>query len=68
MPALIQVKQVFVRLPAASCLPKARAPYAWYFKRVADWLVAAGLILFLSPLLLLLAGLVYFNSPGAYFL
>ena len=57
-------KRVFVRLPAATHLPKLRTPIAWRFKRLADWLVAVGLIVCLSPLFLTLAILVYLDTPG----
>lgn len=57
-------KRVFVRLPAATHLPKLRTPVAWQFKRLADWLVAAGLVVCLSPLFLMLAILVHLDSPG----
>lgn len=60
-------KRVFVRLPAATHLPKLRTPVAWQFKRLADWLVAAGLVVCLSPLFLILAILVYLDSPGPIF-
>ena len=60
-------KRVFIHLPAATGLPKARSPIAWWFKRIADWLTAASLTVCLSPLLLLLAALVHFDSPGPIF-
>lgn len=60
-------KRVFVHLPAAIGLPQARSPIAWWFKRTADWLTAAILTVCLSPLLLLIATLVYVGSPGPVF-
>ncbi len=60
-------KPVFVHLPTAAYLPKSRRRLAWWFKRMADWVAATVLLVLLSPLLLLLAGLVYFNSPGPIF-
>jgi len=60
-------KRVFLHLPAATYLPKVRSPLAWGCKRAADWLVAAGLVVCLSPLLLLLAVLIWLDSPGAIF-
>ncbi len=57
-------KHTFIRLPTAAYLPKMRSPHAWRFKRVADWLAAAILLLCVSPLLLLIAAIVYVDSPG----
>lgn len=57
-------KRVFVHLPAATYRPQSRAPWAWRFKRLADWIVAAGLFVGLSPVLLLIALLIKINSPG----
>ncbi len=60
-------KRVFLHLPAANYLPRVRSPLTWRCKRAADWLVAAGLVVCLSPLLLLLAMLVWIDSPGSVF-
>ncbi|MGC1308073.1 MAG: heterocyst development glycosyltransferase HepC [Phormidesmis sp.] len=60
-------KRAFIRLPTAAYLPRIRAPRTWQFKRMADWLAAAILLLCLSPLLLLTAALVYIDSPGPVF-
>lgn len=60
-------KRIFVHLPAATRLPKIRAPLAWGFKRLADWTIAASLLAILSPLFLLLALLVRLDSPGPIF-
>jgi lipopolysaccharide/colanic/teichoic acid biosynthesis glycosyltransferase len=60
-------KRVFVHLPAAACLPKRRAPFSWIIKRMADWIVAIALLIVLSPLMLLIGGLVLLTSPGSIF-
>ena len=60
-------KRSFIRLPSAAYLPKIRSPRTWRLKRVADWLAAAILLLCISPLLLLIAALVYADSPGPIF-
>jgi lipopolysaccharide/colanic/teichoic acid biosynthesis glycosyltransferase len=59
-------KQVFLRLPSLS-LPHQRDRWAWWVKRSLDWLVAALLLLILSPLLLLLALVIRLDSPGPVF-
>lgn len=56
-------KQVFLRLPSLT-LPQKRYRWAWWIKRSLDWLVAALLLLGLSPILLLLAMLIRLDSPG----
>lgn len=56
-------KQVFLRLPSLT-LPQMRYRWAWWIKRSLDWLVAALMLLFLSPVLLLLALLIRLDSPG----
>ncbi len=60
-------KRVFLHLPAATYLPRVRSPLAWLCKRVADWLIAASLVVCLSPLLFFLAVLIWLDSPGAIF-
>ena len=60
-------KKAYVHLPAATYLPRLRAAKSWWVKRVADWIAAALITLTLSPLLLALAAVVYFNSPGPIF-
>ncbi|MGB3765849.1 MAG: heterocyst development glycosyltransferase HepC [Phormidesmis sp.] len=60
-------KRIFVCLPSGTRLPKSRSPLAWGFKRLADWLIAASLLVVLSPLFLMLAVLVRWDSPGPIF-
>lgn len=60
-------KKVYVHLPTATYLPRLRAPNAWFIKRVADWIAAAAIALVLSPLFLVLAAIVYLESPGPMF-
>ncbi len=60
-------KRAFIHLPATATLPHARSPWTWALKRYADWLVAASLVVFLSPAFLLLALLISLDSPGPIF-
>lgn len=60
-------KRTFIHLPSASCLPRIRAPWRWGLKRLADWLVAASLLVCLSPVLFLLIILTRLDSPGPIF-
>jgi lipopolysaccharide/colanic/teichoic acid biosynthesis glycosyltransferase len=55
-------KAVFLRSTAALELPQRRDPLSWTLKRGLDWLVAACLLVLLSPVLLLLAGCTYCGS------
>ncbi|MBE9076321.1 sugar transferase [Romeria aff. gracilis LEGE 07310] len=59
--------QAFVRLPTLSKLPQKQWPLKWVLKRSSDWLVAALLLLLLSPLMLILGFLVRFTSSGPIF-
>lgn len=66
--ASLQVKKaVFLRLPSNYQLPKKRALISWGLKRMIDWIVAALLLLVLSPLMLGLALLISFYMPGPIF-
>jgi len=56
-------KQVFLRLPSLT-LPQNRYRWTWWIKRSLDWLVAALLLLCLSPILLFLAMIIRLNSRG----
>jgi lipopolysaccharide/colanic/teichoic acid biosynthesis glycosyltransferase len=51
-------KQAFLRLPAAPKLRQTQRAVSWRIKRLLDWLIAALLLLILSPILLGLALLV----------
>ncbi|MGF1542650.1 MAG: heterocyst development glycosyltransferase HepC, partial [Pleurocapsa sp.] len=57
-------KPIFLRIPANNRLPSCRQTIYWKLKRSLDWIVAAILLLILSPLLLALAFLVKLSSPG----
>ena len=58
-------KPVFLRWFSTVELPQRRSPFHWMLKRGLDWLVAACVLLLLSPLLLLLVGYVqyYLGEP-----
>lgn len=66
--ASMQVKKaVFLRLPSNYQLPKKRVFISWGLKRMIDWIVAALLLLVLSPLMLGLALLISVYMPGPIF-
>jgi len=60
-------KPVFLRLPKTSELPQQHSPIAWWSKRLLDWVFAALLLLILSPIMLVLAVFIRFDSPGPIF-
>ncbi|MGF1496392.1 MAG: heterocyst development glycosyltransferase HepC [Elainellaceae cyanobacterium] len=60
-------KLVYLRVPAAPDMPQVRWPSLWRAKRLADWLVAAFLLVVLSPLMLTLAIWIRLDSPGPIF-
>ncbi len=60
-------KPVFLRLPFITELPKKKSPLIWWLKRLLDWVIAALLLLVLSPIMLGLAVLIRFDSPGPIF-
>ncbi|MCU0550334.1 MAG: sugar transferase [Leptolyngbya sp. Prado105] len=58
---------VFLTLPACPFLPQQQYPIRWKVKRVSDRIVAAGLMVLSSPVLLSLAWLIHRDSPGSIF-
>ncbi len=60
-------KLVFLRIPTMEVLCKYCASFSWQCKRLADFGVAALLLVLLSPLLLILMLLVRLYSPGPIF-
>lgn len=60
-------KQTFLRIPTEAELPQKSAGISWQLKRTMDWAAAAVLVTILSPLLLALAFLVRYSSPGPIF-
>ncbi|MCY7321984.1 MAG: sugar transferase [Phormidesmis sp. CAN_BIN36] len=60
-------KPVFVRTPTKSGFPHTYSPIDWWFKRAFDRVAAAGLLVILSPILLLVMGLIRYDSPGSIF-
>uniref|UniRef100_A0A832H4P9 Sugar transferase n=1 Tax=Oscillatoriales cyanobacterium SpSt-402 TaxID=2282168 RepID=A0A832H4P9_9CYAN len=60
-------KPVYLRLRSTRNLPQKRYPQVWQLKRLFDWVAAAILLLLLSPLLLMLVGLIAVLSPGPIF-
>ncbi len=60
-------KPVFLWLPFTHELPQQHSPIMWWFKRLLDWVIAALLLLILSPIMLVLAVFIHFDSPGPIF-
>lgn len=60
-------KAFYLRLPSATQLPNKRRTILWGWKRVLDWIVAALLLLLLSPLLagIAIAIAIALSSPGS---
>lgn len=60
-------KNVFLHGVSSLRIPQRRSPKGWMLKRGLDWLVAACLLVLLSPFFLLLAGYVqYFSSQPVF--
>lgn len=60
-------KPAYLRLPSTPNLPQKQRPLGWQLKRTFDCVVAALLLLLLSPLMLCLAALISIYSPGPIF-
>lgn len=60
-------KPAFIRTPTKRGFRQAERPLRWGIKRVSDRIIAAILLLILSPLFLVLALLIQRNSPGSVF-
>lgn len=60
-------KPVFLRLPSTQTLPQKKWPLGWAMKRLCDWLIAALILLLLSPVMLALAVTLAIVSPGPIF-
>lgn len=60
-------KVAYVRLPATSQLPQKQHPINWRLKRIFDWLIAALLLVLLSPVMVWVALLITVFSPGPIF-
>ena len=60
-------KPVFIRTPTKRGFRQDQRPLRWGLKRVSDLIIAAILLLILSPLFLVLALLIRQNSPGSIF-
>ncbi|MBW4658833.1 MAG: sugar transferase [Drouetiella hepatica Uher 2000/2452] len=55
-------RQAFLRLPAAPNRPQNKKPLHWWLKRRLDWIIAALLLVVLSPVLLSLLVLLQLES------
>lgn len=60
-------KVAYVRLPATSQLPQKQHPFNWKLKRTFDWIIAALLLILLSPVMVWVALLITLFSPGPIF-
>lgn len=60
-------KAAYLRVPNTPELPKKQNWLSWWLKRIIDWSLATLLLLALSPLMLVLAGLIKWQSPGPIF-
>ncbi|MGQ9873084.1 heterocyst development glycosyltransferase HepC [Leptodesmis sp.] len=60
-------KAVYLQIPNTPELPRKRNKLTWWLKRGLEWLVVFLLLLVLSPLLLAIAALIYWQSPGPVF-
>ena len=60
-------KSTFLRVPTRVDLPQLNTPTTWSLKRGFDWLAAATILALLSPVLLVLALLIRFDSDGSIF-
>lgn len=60
-------KAIFLHVPSTRELPRTQKRVRWWLKRVIDWSLSALLLLILSPLMLALAGLIRWQSPGPIF-
>lgn len=57
-------KRVFLRIISHNRLPSHQNPLFWQIKRIFDWLVAALLLIVLSPVMLMIALIIKIYSPG----
>jgi lipopolysaccharide/colanic/teichoic acid biosynthesis glycosyltransferase len=57
-------KPLYLRIPASPHLPAKQRPLAWMVKRWCDFTVALLLLILLSPLMLLIAGLINLQDGG----
>jgi lipopolysaccharide/colanic/teichoic acid biosynthesis glycosyltransferase len=60
-------KKVFLRITSSHQILDRYTQVCWRIKRVFDWIAAAILLLLLSPVMLAIALLVKFSSPGTIF-
>jgi hypothetical protein len=60
-------KAMFLKVPVNPELLKKKAGLDWWLKRLIEWIVAAILLLILSPLILVIAWIIYSQSSGPIF-
>jgi lipopolysaccharide/colanic/teichoic acid biosynthesis glycosyltransferase len=57
-------KPIYLRVPSMADLPQKQRSIAWWAKRLCDFVAALLLLIAFSPLMALLAGLVYLQDRG----
>jgi lipopolysaccharide/colanic/teichoic acid biosynthesis glycosyltransferase len=60
-------KPIYLRIPSTLALPQKRPSVAWWAKRLCDFTAALLLLVLLSPLMAVLAGLIYLQDGGPIF-
>ncbi|GFE68220.1 heterocyst development glycosyltransferase HepC [Chroococcus sp. FPU101] len=60
-------KRVILKVPNRDKFFQKQCSPSWWLKRTLDWIAAFVLLLLLSPLLIILAGLLKITSPGSIF-
>jgi lipopolysaccharide/colanic/teichoic acid biosynthesis glycosyltransferase len=60
-------KAAFLHVPNTSKLPKKQQRFKWWLKRIFDWSAALLLLGLLAPIMLIIAGLIWLQSPGPIF-
>jgi lipopolysaccharide/colanic/teichoic acid biosynthesis glycosyltransferase len=60
-------KPAYLRLKSSPHMPAQRRPLRWLMKRSCDWLAALGILLVLSPMMVLIALLIQLTMPGPIF-
>lgn len=58
-------KPIFLHIPSKNKQPKQSSPLFWLLKRIIDWIVALGLLLIVTPIILGLVLLMRIHSPGS---
>lgn len=60
-------KPIYLRVPSTAALPQKQQSVAWWAKRLCDFVAALLLLVMISPLMAVLAGLIYLQDGGPIF-